>query len=664
MSKKQFKTESKKLLDMMINSIYTHKEIFLRELISNASDAIDKLYFRSLTDSSITLNRADYEIRIVPDTATRTLEIRDNGIGMTKEELENNLGTIARSGSFEFKRADNAAGSAVDPASNTDPDIDIIGQFGVGFYSSFMVSDLVTVESRAWGADEAYMWKSSGTDGYTVEPCDKSDAGTVVTLHLKPDAEDENYSEFLDEWKLKELVKKYSDYIRYPIRMEVTKSRRKADSPEDKPEYESYREDETLNTMVPIWKRPQDQVTDEEYADFYRNKFYDYEAPLKVIRQKTEGMSSFEALLFIPARAPFDYYSREYEKGLQLYSSGVMIMEKCKELIPDYFSFVRGLVDSADLSLNISREMLQHDRQLKVIGRAVEKKIASELTKMLENDREKYEQFFKAFGRQLKYGLYMDYGAHKDVLQDLLLFKSSYEAEAVDNAGSGEDDNAESTPAYVPKLTTLKEYTARMKEDQKKIYYAAGESENQIKLLPQVEAVLAHGFEVLYLTEDVDEFALQMLRTYADKEFLNVQRDELDIATEEEKESVKKENEQSADLLNFMKDSLGDAVNAVRFTNTLNQHPVSLSSEGMLSMGMEKTLKQMPGAEEGGVKAQLVLEINLDHPLAGRLKELYGADNDKLARYTKILYAQARLISGLSLDNPAEIGDMVADLML
>ncbi|MBR7063042.1 MAG: molecular chaperone HtpG [Clostridia bacterium] len=666
MSKKQFKTESKKLLDMMINSIYTHKEIFLRELISNASDAIDKLYFRSLTDSSVTLSRGDYEIRIVPDAATRTLEIRDNGIGMTKDELENNLGTIARSGSFEFKRADNTSAEGPGADAKANPDIDIIGQFGVGFYSSFMVSDLVTVESRAWGADEAYMWRSSGTDGYTVEPCDKADAGTVVTLHLKPDGEDENYSEFLDEWKLKELVKKYSDYIRYPIRMEVTKSRKKADSPEDKPEYESYREDETLNTMVPIWKRPQDQVTDEEYADFYRNKFYDYEAPLKVIRQKTEGMSSFEALLFIPARAPFDYYSREFEKGLQLYSSGVMIMEKCKELIPDYFSFVRGLVDSADLSLNISREMLQHDRQLKVIGRAVEKKIASELAKMQENDREKYEQFFKAFGRQLKYGLYMDYGAHKDVLQDLLLFRSSYEAPAADNAAAEEKDaeSADSKPAYVPQLTTLKEYVARMKEDQKKIYYAAGESVNRIKLLPQVEAVLAHGFEVLYLTEDVDEFALQMLRTYADKEFLNVQRDELDIATDEEKENVKQANEQSADLLGFMKETLGDAVNAVRFTNTLQKHPVSLSSEGALSMGMEKTLSQMPGAEDGGMKAQLVLEINLDHPLAARLRELYGADNDKLARYTHILYAQARLISGLSLDNAAEIGDMVADLML
>ncbi len=637
MAKKQFKTESKKLLDMMINSIYTHKEIFLRELISNASDAIDKLYFRSLTDSSVTLNRSDYEIRITPDSDSRTIEIRDNGIGMTKDELENNLGTIAHSGSFEFKKDGDNAGAE-------GGDIDIIGQFGVGFYSAFMVSDMVTVESKAWGSDEAWCWKSSGADGYSIEPCEKEDAGTVITLHLKPDTDEEKYDEFLDEWKIRELVKKYSDYIRYPIRMKVTKSRKKEGSPDDKPEYESYKEDETLNTMVPIWKRPQDQVTDDEYADFYRNKFYDYEAPLKVIRQKTEGMSSFEALLFIPAHAPFDYYSREYEKGLQLYSSGVMIMEKCKDLIPDYFSFVRGLVDSADLSLNISREMLQHDRQLKVIARAVEKKIAAELSKMLENDRDKYEQFFKAFGRQLKYGLYMDYGAHKDTLQDLLLLKSSFED------GS--------------KQVTLKEYVSRMKEDQKKIYYAAGESVNQIKLLPQVESVLARGFEVLYLTEDVDEFALSMLGKYADKEFLNVQRDELDIATEEEKESVKAENEQNADMLNFIKNSLGDGVNAVRFTNTLEKHPVSLSSEGALSMGMEKTLSQMPGGEDGAVKAQLVLEVNMDHPIAARLKALYAEDKDKLALYSKILYAQARLISGLTIDNASEIGDLVAGLML
>ncbi len=647
MSKKQFKTESKKLLDMMINSIYTHKEIFLRELISNASDAIDKLYFRSLTDGGITLSRGDYEIRLTPDAENRTLEIRDNGIGMTREELETNLGTIAKSGSFDFKK-DGAN------ASEGNADIDIIGQFGVGFYSAFMVSDLVTVESRAWGAEEAYCWKSSGTDGYSIEKCDKDGCGTTVTLHLKPDTDDDRYGEFLDEWRIKELVKKYSDYIRYPIKMEVTKSRKKEGSPDDKPEYESYTEDETLSTMIPIWKRPQDGVTDEEYADFYRNKFFDYEEPLKVIRQKTEGLSSFEALLFIPARAPFDYYSREFEKGLQLYSSGVLIMEKCKELLPDYFSFVRGLVDSSDLSLNISREMLQHDRQLKSIARSVEKKIASELSKMLENDREKYEKFFKAFGRQLKYGIYMDYGAHKDVLQDLLLFRSSYEApDGSGNAAAGGDRGV-----------TLKEYVSRMKEDQKKIYYASGETVDQIKLLPQVESVAAKGYEVLFLTEDVDEFSLQMLREYDGKEFLNVQREELDIATEEEKESVRQENESNADMLGFMKESTGGAVKSVRFTNNLQNHPVSLSSEGALSMGMEKTLSQMPGAESGAIRAELVLEINMNHPIANRLKELYGTDNDKLAEYTKILYAQARLISGLTIDNPSEIGDLVAGLML
>ena len=632
MAKKQFKTESKKLLDMMINSIYTHKEIFLRELISNASDAIDKLYFRSLTDNAVTLTRADYEIRIVPDGENRTLEIRDNGCGMTKEELENNLGTIARSGSFDFKKnGDNTA----------DSNIDIIGQFGVGFYSAFMVSDMITVESRAYGADEAWKWSSSGIEGYSVDPCDKDTYGTTVLLHLKPDTDDEKYSEFLDEWKIRELVKKYSDYIRYPIRMTVTKSRKKEGSPDDKPEYEDYSEDETLNTMVPIWKRKADEVTEEEYADFYRNKFYDYEKPLKVIRQKTEGMSSFEALLFIPSHAPFDYYSREFEKGLQLYSSGVLIMEKCKELLPDYFSFVHGLVDSADLSLNISREMLQHDRQLKAIAKAVEKKIAAELAKMLENEREEYEKFYKAFGRQLKYGLYSDYGAHKETLQDLLLFSSSN--------GDGE--------------VTLKEYVARMPEEQKKIYYASGDSLTAVKLLPQVEAVLAKGYEVLYLTEDVDEFALQMLRSYAEKEFLNVCRDELDISSDEDKEKLKKENEEAAGLLEFMKTSIGEVEN-VRFTNTLKDHPVSLSSEGALSVGMEKTLKGMPGTEEAGVRAQLVLEINADHPIAGRLKALYGADNDTLAKYSRILYAQARLISGLSLDNASEIGDLVAGLML
>ncbi|MBO4305845.1 MAG: molecular chaperone HtpG, partial [Clostridia bacterium] len=481
MAKKQFKTESKKLLDMMINSIYTHKEIFLRELISNASDAIDKLYFRSLTDGSIGLSRGDYEIRITPDKEARTLEIRDNGCGMTKEELENNLGTIAKSGSFDFKNE----GTQSEGESN----IDIIGQFGVGFYSAFMVSDMITVVSRAYGAEEAYKWESSGVDGYTIEKTEYDSFGTLVRIHLREDTEDEKYSEFLEEYRIRSLVGKYSDYIRYPIRMEVTKSRRKEGSPDDKPEYEDYREDETLNRMIPLWKKNRSEVTDEEYAEFYKEKFRDYEEPLRVIRQKTEGVSDYIALLFIPASAPYNYYSRDYEKGLQLYSSGVLIMDKCKELLPDYFSFVRGLVDSADLSLNISREMLQHDRQLKSIAKALENKIHDELTNMLENDRDKYKTFFKAFGTQLKYGLYADYGMNREVLQNLVMFESSASEEP----------------------TTLKEYVSRMTEGQKKIYYAAGESREQTALLPQVEAVTKKGYEVLYLLEDVDEFALMML---------------------------------------------------------------------------------------------------------------------------------------------------------
>ncbi|MBR5717606.1 MAG: molecular chaperone HtpG, partial [Clostridia bacterium] len=544
MAKKQFKTESKKLLDMMINSIYTHKEIFLRELISNASDAIDKLYFRSLTDGSIGLSRGDYEIRITPDKEARTLEIRDNGCGMTKEELENNLGTIAKSGSFDFKNE----GTQSEGESN----IDIIGQFGVGFYSAFMVSDMITVVSRAYGAEEAYKWESSGVDGYTIEKTEYDSFGTLVRIHLREDTEDEKYSEFLEEYRIRSLVGKYSDYIRYPIRMEVTKSRRKEGSPDDKPEYEDYREDEPLNRMIPLWKKNRSEVTDEEYAEFYKEKFRDYEEPLRVIRQKTEGVSDYIALLFIPASAPYNYYSRDYEKGLQLYSSGVLIMDKCKELLPDYFSFVRGLVDSADLSLNISREMLQHDRQLKSIAKALENKIHDELTNMLENDRDKYKTFFKAFGTQLKYGLYADYGMNREVLQNLVMFESSASEEP----------------------TTLKEYVSRMTEGQKKIYYAAGESREQAALLPQVEAVTKKGYEVLYLLEDVDEFALMMLHEYDGKEFANVTADELDISSDEDKESLKLENEKSKDMFDFMKESIGGDVSAVRFTNTLPNHPV------------------------------------------------------------------------------------------
>lgn len=634
MAKKQFKTESKKLLDMMINSIYTHKEIFLRELISNASDAIDKLYFRSLTDTTVSLSRGDYEIRIIADKAARTLEIRDNGCGMAKEELESNLGTIARSGSFDFKNGD-------EPKENADK-IDIIGQFGVGFYSAFMVSEKITVTSRAYGSEEAYKWESEGVDGYLVEKAEKEGFGTSVLLKLRPDTDDEKYSEFLDEYRIKDLVRKYSDYIRYPIRMMVAKTRRKDGSSDDNPEYEEYLEDETLNRMIPIWKKEKSEVTDEEYNNFYKEKFRDYEDPVKVIRQKTEGVSDYIALLFIPARAPYGYYTRDFEKGLQLYSSGVLIMDKCKELLPDYFSFVKGLVDSADLSLNISREMLQHDRQLKIIAKALEKKIKDELQKMLENERDKYKEFFREFGTQIKYGVYADFGVHKETLKDLMIFSTSMGDEP----------------------TTLKEYVSRMKDDQKKIYFAVGDSREQAELLPQVEAVTAKGYEVLYLTEDVDEFAFMMLHDYDGKEFLNVSSDELDLGTDEEKESLKAENEAAKEMLGFMKDAIGDDISAVRFTNSLKDHPACLSSEGALSASMEKTLGKMPGQENAGIKAEKVLEINSAHPIADKLRKLYDSDREKLNKYAKILYANACLISGLAIQNPSEIGELVTSLMI
>lgn len=638
MAKKQFKTESKKLLDMMINSIYTNREIFLRELISNASDAIDKRHFRSLTDNTLGLNHGNYEICIEVDKEKRTITLSDNGCGMTKEELENNLGTIAKSGSFDFKS---------NPENNDNDEIDIICQFGVGFYSAFMVCSKVIVESRSIESDEAYRWDSSGVDGYTINSCEKSDAGTTIIMHLKEDTEDDKYSIYLEEYKLRELIKKYSDYIRYPIKTEVEKTKsvetdEKDENGNPKTKYESYTEIETLNSMVPIWKKDTAEVSEDDYAAFYRDKFYDYEAPLKVIRQKAEGASEYTALLFIPSHAPFNYYSRDYEKGLQLYSRGVLIMDKCKELVPDYFSFVHGLVDSSDLSLNISRETLQQDRQVRHIAKAVEKKISSELSKMLENDREKYEQFYKAFGAQLKWGIYNDYGMHKDVLQDLIMFKSS-------NDGS---------------FVTLKEYASRMKEDQKNIYYAYGESTDKISMLPQVESVIGHGFEVLYLTEDVDEFALQMLRTYSEKEFLNVCKENLDLSTDEEKEKLKTENEKAVELFKYMKESIGDDVSKVQFSNTMQKHAVCLSSEGALSVGMEQILNKMPGAGEQNIKAEVVLEINLEHPIAAKLNELFENDKDKLATYSKILFAQARLINGMTLDNPAEISDLVCDLML
>ena len=627
MKKKQFKTESKKLLDMMIGSIYTHREIFLRELISNASDAIDKLYFRSLTDSTVTISRGDYAINIIPDKSARTLTITDNGCGMTSEELENNLGTIAKSGSFDFKR-DNAGND----------DIDVIGQFGVGFYSAFMVAKKITVSSKVYGESVAHIWESEGADGYTVGECEKSTFGTEIVLYIKDDTDEEKYSEFLDEYRLRALVKKYSDYIRYPIKMPVTKQKKKENAEN---EYESYTEVETLNSMTPLWKRAQSEVSEEEYRTFYSEKFYDYEAPARVITQKSEGTATYSALMFIPKHAPFNYYTKDFEKGLELYSSGVMIMERCSDLIPDYFSFVRGVVDSSDLSLNISREMLQHDRQLKVMAKAIEKKIKSELSKMMESDREGYEKFFDAFGIQLKYGIYTDYGMHKDVLEDLLLFKSSNDR----------------------KYVSLKEYADAMKDEQKSIYYAAGESIDKIDMLPQVDMIKSRGFEVLYLTDDVDEFALKMLGKYADKEFKNVTAEASDIASDEEKAKAKAENESCEEMLKAMKVAIG-TVSAVKFSSTLVKHPVCLTSEGELSIEMEKVLKKMPGADENAPKANVVLEINMSHPITERLKKLYDTDKEKLSKYAKILYSEACLICGVGIENPGELCELISGLMV
>ena len=625
MRKKQFKTESQKLLDMMINSIYTHKEIFLRELISNASDAVDKLYFKSLTDSSISLSKNDYAIWIKADKGARTITISDNGIGMTEAELENNLGTIAKSGSFDFKR-DNAESEGVD----------IIGQFGVGFYSAFMVASKITVASKPYGADEAFLWESEGASGYTIEKCDKASFGTEITLYIKEDTDDEKYSEFLEEYRIRGLIKKYSDYIRYPIKMDVENEKLKEGSTD---EYETVTETETLNSMVPLWKKSAAEVTEDEYASFYRDKFYDFEKPLRTITQKSEGTATYSALMFIPSHAPFNYYTKDYEKGLELYSSGVMIMERCSDLLPDYFGFVRGLVDSSDLSLNISREMLQHDRQLKIMAKTIEKKIKSELEKMLESDRENYEKFFDAFGIQLKFGLYADYGMHKDTLVDLVLFKSS-----------------------LGKYVSLKEYVAAMKEGQSAIYYASGETEAKIAMLPQVDAVKARGYEVLYLTDDVDEFAIKMLGKYADKEFKSVTAEALDLATDDEKQKIDDANAASADMLSIMKDAIGE-VSQVKFSGNLTSFPVCLSSEGELSVEMEKILKRMPGAE-GAPEAKVVLEINHSHKITEKLYKLYAEDTETLKKYAKILYSEARLISGLSIENPGEFASLISELMI
>ncbi len=630
MALKEFQAESKRLMDLMINSIYTHKEIFLRELISNASDAIDKLYYRTLEDGATGLSREDFFIRIDADKEARTITISDNGVGMTQEELDANLGVIAKSGSLQFKTE-----------KEQKEDVDIIGQFGVGFYSAFMVSSRVRVESRAFGADSAYCWESAGLEGYEIAPCDKAEHGTTVTLWLKEDTEDEKYTEFADQYRVRQLVKRYSDYIRYPIRMEMQKSRLKEGTGTEgkEPEYETYFETDTLNSMVPIWKKAKSEVSDEEMHAFYKEKFYDWQDPLRIIRTSTEGAATYSALLFIPKTPPMDYYTREFEKGLQLYASGVLIMEKCGDLLPDCFSFVKGLVDSQDLSLNISREMLQHDRQLKLIAGRLEKKIASELKSMLTNDREKYEEFWKSFGLQLKFGMYNDYGAKKDELKDLVLFTTSKEK----------------------KLATLQEYTDRMPVDQPVIYYGCGETPERILSLPQAEAILEKGYEILCLTDNVDEFALRVLEKYNEKEFKNIASDDLDLENPEEKEKTQKLSEDHKDMLAAMKEALGDKVKEVKVSAKLKSHPVCISTDGMISTEMEKVLNAMPAQEK--IKAQRVLELNPEHPLFTKLQSLYEADKDKLKLYAEILYDQALLIEGIALDNPADYVKKVCGIL-
>ncbi len=622
---KQFKAESKRLLDLMINSIYTNKEIFLRELLSNASDAIDKLYYQSLTDKSIKVNKKDLCIKIEIDKENRLLKIIDTGIGMNKEELENNLGMIAKSGSLQFKEENEKK-----------KDVNIIGQFGVGFYSSFMVSDAVTVISKKYNEEDAYKWESTGAEGYTITKDEKDTYGTTIILKIKSDNEEYNYSDFLDTYTIETLVKKYSDYIRYPIKMNVTRRELKKGS---KDEYEDVTKEETLNSMIPLWKKDKNKITEEEYNNFYQSKFYDYENPIKVIHTSVEGMTSYKAILFLPAHAPFDYYSKEYEKGLALYSNGVLIMDKCSDLLPDYFGFVKGVVDSDDLSLNISREILQQDRQLKLIASNIEKKIKSELESMLKDERDKYEKFFKEFGMQLKLGVYNDYGMHKDELKDLLLFYSSKDE----------------------KYITLKEYVSSMKDDEENIYYACGETIDKINMLPQVEKVKDKGYNILYLTEYVDEFAIKSLMEYDGKKFVNVSEENLDLDTEEEKKEIKKINDENKEMLNSMKEIIGSDISDVRFTHRLKNHPVCLVSEGPVSIEMQKVLNAMP--TDQSINAKIILEINSSHKIADKLKELYKSDKEKFNEYTKILYSQSRLIEGLSIENPTEISNLICDLL-
>ena len=632
MAMHQFKAESKKLMDLMINSIYTNRDIFLRELISNASDACDKRYFKSLTDTSIGITKDDLKIHIQPDKEARTLTITDNGIGMTKEDLEKNLGTIAKSGSLDFK------------TENQSDNIDIIGQFGVGFYSAFMVAQKVTVISRAQGADTAWKWESKGVEGYTITEADKDDVGTEIILVLKDDTDSENYSEYLDDYTIANLVKKYSDYIRFPITMYREKSRQKP-KPEDagddyKPEYETYTELETLNSMVPIWKRPKSEVKDEDYNEFYKNKFMDYSDPLRVITSRTEGTATYTALLFVPGRTPYDYYTKEYEKGLALYASGVMIMEKCADLLPDYFSFIKGVVDSEDLSLNISRETLQKDSQLKLIRNSLEKKIKNELHAMLVNDREKYETFWKSFGRQIKFGVYGDYGMHKDLLGDLLMFYSAKEQ----------------------KMVTLDEYIEKMSEGQKCIYFAAGDDTDRLGKLPNAHLVLSKGYDLLLCTEDVDEFCLQMMHDYKEKEFKNINAGDLGLETDEEKKAAEETANENKDLFEEIKKALNGKVKEVKVNPTLQEHPVTLSSEGGISMEMEKVLRKMPGS--GDVESTKVLELNPNHTVFAALKAAHEAgDTAKVDQYAELLYDQSLLIAGLPIEDPVAYAQLVCGLM-
>ena len=624
MKKRQFKTESKRVLDLMINSIYTNKEIFLRELISNASDAIDKLYYLSLTNKDIKVKKEDLSIIIDIDKDKRTITISDNGCGMTEEELENNLGVIAESGSLHFKEEN-----------ENQNDVNVIGQFGVGFYSAFMVSDKVTVESKSYKDEKATIWSSSGVDGYTLSPSNKESIGTVITLHLKEDTEDYNYSELLTEYKIRSIIKKYSDYISYPIKMEVENSRKK----EDSDEYETYKEITTINSMIPIWKKDKKKITDEEYNNFYSDKFYDYKEPLKVMHFNIEGNVNYTALLYIPSHAPYNYYSKEYEKGLQLYTNGVLIMDKTSDLLPDYFSFVRGVIDTEDIPLNISRETLQDDKNIKLIAKSIESKIKKELLSMLKDERDKYEDFYKDFGMQLKFGIYNDYGMNKDKLVDLIMFYSSKEK----------------------RLITLKEYVDKLKEDDKNIYYACGETNDKIDLLPQVELFKEKDCEVLYLTEYVDEFALMALGEFEGRKFVNVCKESADLSTEEEKEQIKKENEDNKDMLDTMKETLEGKVETVKFTNKLKNHPVCLTTEGEISTSMEKVINSMPTDEK--INASEVLEINVNHKISDKLKELYEKDKEEFKKYTKVIYYEARLIEGLPIDNPTEMSNLMCDIM-